>query len=137
MSKSNNAEEDQLCSITTAQVRAIGEHYVMSRLLAEGYIVGLAPENTRAVDLIAMTEDGKGNIQIQVKTRTCGKSFDEGWHMSEKHERITNPSLYYVFVSLPKRWTDKIQPETFIIPSLKVASILEKSHKDWKSTPGA
>jgi len=119
-----------------AQVRAIGEHYVFSRLTALGYIVGMAPENTKAVDIIAMTEDGRRNIQIQVKTRTKGRSADEGWMMSVKHEALKNGNLFYVFVALPQEWTDKEQPETYIIPSRKVAAILKRSHREWLNSRG-
>ncbi len=119
-----------------AQVRSIGEHYVIARLTTLGFIVGLAPENTNAVDIIAMSNDGKSNFQIQVKTRTEGRSADNGWMMNEKHEAIAIDNLYYIFVTLPEQWTDKKQPTTFIIPSKKVAAILKQSHKDWKSTLG-
>lgn len=119
-----------------AQVRSIGEHYVVARLTALGFIVGLAPENTKSVDIIAMSDDGKRNFQFQVKTRTEGRSSDNGWMMSEKHESIANENLYYIFVTLPEHWTDRDQPITFIIPSKKVSAIVKQSHKDWTTTPG-
>ncbi len=119
-----------------AQVRSIGEHYAVARLTALGFIVGLAPENTKAVDIISMSEDGKRNFQIQVKTRTEGRSADKGWMMSEKHECLVNEHLFYIFVTLPKHWTDQGQPDTFIIPCDKVVAILKQSHQDWTSTPG-
>lgn len=119
-----------------AQVRAVGEHYVIARLTSLGFIAGLAPENTKAVDIIAMTEDGKRNIQIQVKTRTEGRSADKGWMMHEKHEDITGDNLYYIFVTIPGKWTDQDQPVTYIIPSCQVAAILKQAHKDWKLSLG-
>ena len=119
-----------------AQVKSIGEHYVVARLTALGFIVGLAPENTKAVDIIAMSDDGKKNFQIQVKTRTEGRAADNGWMMDEKHESIITDNLYYIFVTLLERWADSNQPITFIMPSKKVAMILKQSHKDWKSSPG-
>lgn len=125
-----------MTELLQAQVRSVGEHYVVARLTALGLIVGLAPENTRAVDIIAMSEDGKRNLQIQVKTRTEGRSADKGWMMNEKHELLVNENLYYIFVTLLEQWTDREQPTTFIIPSKKVVAILKQSHKDWKSTPG-
>src|SRR3989338_6989906 len=99
-----------------AQVRSIGEHYIVARLTTLGFIVGLAPENTKAVDIIAMNDDGKKNFQIQVKTRTEGRSADNGCMMNEKHEAIVSDNLYYIFVTLPEKWTDREQPTTFIIP---------------------
>ncbi|GEM_PF-1965619 len=122
--------------LLSAQVKAIGEHYVVARLTTFGFIVGLAPENTKAVDIIAMSEDGKKNFQIQVKTRTQGRAADNGWMMGEKHESIVIDNLYYIFVTLPELWTDQKQPSTFIVPSKKVAGILQQSHKDWKSNFG-
>lgn len=125
-----------MTKLLQAQVRAIGEHYVVARLTVLGFIVGLAPENTRAVDIIAMSEDGKKNLQIQVKTRTEGRSADKGWMMDEKHEFLVRDNLYYIFTTLPEQWSDRDQPSTFIIPSKKVAAILKRSHKDWASSPG-
>lgn len=122
--------------LLSSQVRAIGEHYVIARLISYGFIAGLAPENTKNIDIIAISEDGKTNLQIKVKTRTIGRSSDKGWHMQEKHESIIKDNLFYVFVAIPLTWTDHNQPETFIIPSKKVASILRKSHEDWLKTPG-
>ena len=125
-----------MTELLQAQVRSIGEHYVVARLTTLGFIVVLAPENTKAVDIIAMSPDGKKNFQIQVKTRTEGRSADKGWMMNEKHEAIATDNLYYIFVTLPEKWTDQEQPTTFIIPSKKVAAILKQSHKDWKSSLG-
>jgi len=121
-----NADSTSHNKLLSAQIRAVGEHYVMARLLSQGLIVGMAPENTKAIDLIATSGDGARNLQIQVKTRTKGKSSDEGWHMQEKHEHIVQDNLYYVFVALPKKWVDSDQPDTFIIPSGKVAQVLKK-----------
>lgn len=125
-----------MSKLLQAQVRSVGEHYAVARLSALGFIVGLAPENTRAVDIIAMSEDGKRNLQIQVKTRSEGRSADNGWMMNEKHEALVSDNLYYIFIALSKQWTDRDQPNTFIIPSKKVASVLKQSHKDWASSPG-
>lgn len=122
-------------SFGSAHVCAIGEHYVMARLLANEFLVGIPPTNTKIVDFIAVSQDGKKSVQIQVKTRTEGRSKD--WPMWEKHEQILQPNLYYVFVSLPEKWADDNQPETFVIPSNKVAQILKQSHGDWHTTPGA
>ncbi|MFH1288234.1 MAG: hypothetical protein ABII25_06010 [bacterium] len=85
-----------MSKLLQAQVRSVGEHYVVARLTALGFIVGLAPENTRAVDIIAMSEDGKRNLQIQVKTRTEGRSADKGWMMNEKHESLINDNLSHM-----------------------------------------
>jgi len=127
-------DNDQM--LRQAQVRAAGEHYVLARLTACGYIAGLTPENTKSVDIIGTTELSDKSIQIEVKTRTIGRASDNGWHMNIKHESIVRPNLYYVFVAMAAPWTDDTQPETFIISSKKVAEILRKSHSDWLNTPG-
>ncbi len=119
-----------------SQVRAAGEHYVLARLTSCGFIAGLAPENTRSIDIIAMSESGDKNLQIEVKTRTIGRAANEGWHMKKKHEKIIYANLFYVFVAMPSPWTDDKQPETFVIPSKKVAEVLSRSHIDWLKTPG-
>ena len=130
------AENTDNNKLRQAQVRAAGEHYVLARITACGYIAGLAPENTRSVDIIGTMETSDKSLQIQVKTRTIGRSSDNGWHMNKKHESIIRPNLYYVFVALPIPWRDNSQPETYIIPSEKVAAVLKKSHNDWLETPG-
>ncbi|HEX2897832.1 MAG TPA: hypothetical protein VHP63_07275 [candidate division Zixibacteria bacterium] len=119
-----------------AHVRASGEHYVLARLTSFGLIAGLAPENNRSVDIVATPEFSDKSLQIEVKTRTVGRASDDGWHMHKKHESIVRPNLFYVFVAMPASWTDDSQPETYIIPSKKVAQVLKKTHQDWLNTPG-
>lgn len=126
----------KITKLESAETAAIGEHYVLARLTALGFIVGLPPKNMRTVDLIAAPRDGNGSLLIQVKTRTKGRSSDEGWHMQEKHEQIIEDRLFYIFVTLPSKWSDSMQPETFVIPSKKVASILKISYQEWLRTPG-
>lgn len=118
------------------QVRAMGEHYALSRLLSCGFVAGLAPENTKKVDIIAVSEYGEKHLQIQVKTRTVGRSADEGWHMQQKHESIVSDNLFYIFVAVPSVWSDRCPPKTYIISSKKVASILKKTHQDWLNALG-
>ena len=110
----------------SAQVRAIGEHYVLSRVLSLGFVADLAPENTKNIDIIGISEDGNKSLQVQVKTRTKGRSSDEGWHMQEKHESIVGENLFYIFVSISPLWKDKDQPETYVIPSKKVSAVLKR-----------
>ena len=120
-----------------AFIRAAGEHYVLARIAKELAIpAGLAPENTKDIDILAIHPSYECPIRIQVKTRTEGKSADDGWMMSKKHEDIVDKDLFYVFVTLPTKWTDQEQPQTYIMPAKKVAQILKKTHQDWLKTPG-
>ena len=120
-----------------AFIRSAGEHYVLARIAKELAIpAGLAPENTKDIDILAIHPSCESPIRIQVKTRTEGKATDEGWMMSKKHEDITDKDLFYVFVTLPTKWTDQEQPQTYIMPAKKVAEILKKTHQDWLRTPG-
>lgn len=120
-----------------AFIRSAGEHYVLARIAKELAIpAGLAPENTKDIDILAIKPGSDSPIRIQVKTRTEGKSTDKGWMMNKKHEDIKYKDLFYVFVSLPAKWTDSCQPKTYIMPSEDVAEILKKTHQDWLKTPG-
>ena len=105
-----------------AFIRSAGEHYVLARIAKELAIpAGLAPENTKDIDILAIYPNCDSPIRIQVKTRTEGKSADNGWMMSQKHEEICDKDLFYVFVTLPEKWTDECQPKTYIMPAEKVA----------------
>lgn len=118
-------------------IRSAGEHYVLARIAKELAIpAGLAPENSKDIDILAIYPNCDSPIRIQVKTRTEGNSPDNGWMMSQKHEEICDKDLFYVFVTLPEKWTDECQPKTYIMPAEKVAQILKKTHQDWLKTPG-
>lgn len=120
-----------------AFIRSAGEHYVLARIAKELAIpAGLAPENSKDIDILAIYPNCDSPIRIQVKTRTEGNSPDSGWMMSQKHEEICDKDLFYVFVTLPEKWTDECQPKTYIMPAEKVAQILKKTHQDWLKTPG-
>lgn len=114
-------------------IGAAGEHLVLSRLLARGILATKAPDGTKAVDLLVhqVGPNGElaGALAIQVKTRTRGAN--KGWHMSQKHEAQKESWLYFAFVDF--------EPETpivYIIPSAKVAKVVEASHLAWLKRPG-
>jgi hypothetical protein len=113
-----------------ALVGPAGEHYVLFRLYQHGMLASLAPPGTPTVDVLVLATDQSVIASLQVKTRTYGA--DKGWHMSIKHESISEPRLFYAFVDL--------EPElavTYIVPSRVVASVLRESHKAWLAAPGA
>lgn len=54
--------------------------------------------------------------------------------MSEKHENISSPGLFYVFLDFGRTLTD--QPVCFVVPSAIVADVVARSHATWLSQPG-
>jgi hypothetical protein len=111
-------------------VGAAGEHLVLARLLSRGLLASQAPRGTRKADLLVNPLDGGKPRLIQVKTRSAvGKSL--GWHMSLKHESISERDLFYCFVNL-----DLLAPTVYVIPSRFVAKVVRDSHAEWLSLPG-
>lgn len=112
---------------------AAGEHFVMFRLLQMGYIAGLAPQGAPNADIIVTNVAGTKTAVLQIKTRNP-KGKDGGWHMKEKHEKISSPTVFYCFVDLGD--DIKKTPVTHIIPSTHVATTLVETHLLWSATPG-
>ena len=111
-------------------VGAAGEHLVLSRLLSRDLLASQAPRGTRKVDVLVNPLDGGKPRLIQVKTRSAvGNSL--GWHMSLKHESISEKDLFYCFVNL-----ELISPSVYVIPSRIVAKVVRDSHGEWLKTPG-
>jgi hypothetical protein len=93
-------------------------------------LASLSPPGAPTVDVLVLATDQSVIASLQVKTRTYGA--DKGWHMSIKHESITEPRLFYAFVDLEPEL-----PVTYIVPSSVVADVLKKSHQAWLAAPGA
>lgn len=115
--------------VDSALVGAAGEHLVLSRLLSRGFLAAQAPRGARKVDILVNFLDGGDPCLIQVKARSSGG--DGGWHMSEKHESVTDPDIFYCFVDFTG-----INPTVHVIPSKVVADVLRKDHEVWLDTPG-
>jgi hypothetical protein len=79
--------------------------------------------------VLVLAADESVIASLQVKTRTYGA--DKGWHMSIKHESISEPRLFYAFVDLEPE-----PPVTYIVPSGVVADVLRESHQAWLAAPG-
>ena len=110
-------------------IGAAGEHLVLSRLLAKGFLAAQAPRGTRKVDVLVNFLDGTEPCLIQVKSRSVGN--DGGWHMSAKHEEMTESDLFYCFVDFQVE-----HPRVFVIPATVVAAVLKQDNELWMSTPG-
>ena len=108
---------------------AAGEHLVLSRLLSRGFLAAQAPRGTRKADILVNYLDGGTPCLIQVKSRQFGS--DGGWHMSEKHETMIEPDLFYCFVDFEPE-----HPKVFVVPSQVVAEAIKSDHQIWLATPG-
>ncbi len=106
-----------------------GEHLVLSRLLAQGFLASPAPRGTRQVDIVVNFIEGGNPKLIQVKT-TMG-SPKKGWILQAKHENQASEDLFFCFVSF-----DSIQGEVYVIPSAVVAGHIKEGHEKWLSKPG-
>lgn len=105
----------------------------MSCLLRNGLIAALAPDGAPNLDIVVSTTNGRYQCGIQVKTRR-GVGGDRGWHMSQKRETISSPSLFYCFVDFQSDIGTK--PLTYVVPSQIVANAVTRSHATWLSHPG-
>ena len=117
-----------MSKVDSALLGAAGEHLVLSRLLACGYLAAQAPRGTRKVDILVNFLDGSEPCLIQVKASSKGRN---GWHMQKKHEEILDDDLFYCFVDLEPQ-----HPTVHVIPAHVVAKTLARDHAVWLATPG-
>ena len=110
-------------------IGAAGEHLVLSRLLSRGFLAAQAPRGTRKVDILVNHLDGGEPFLIQVKARSGGGQL--GWHMSEKHEGITDDDIFYTFVDFEPK-----HPDVYVLPAATVAEVIRLDHATWLNTPG-
>lgn len=103
---------------------------MLSRLLSRGLLAAQAPRGVRKADILVNFLEGGKPCLIQVKSRQFGS--DGGWHMSEKHEAITDPDLFYCFVDFEPE-----HPAVHVLPASLVASVLKLDHEIWLAKPGA
>jgi hypothetical protein len=113
----------------TTLTGAAGEHLVLSRLLQRGVMAAPAPRGTSKVDILVNFLDERQPVLLQVKARQYGS--DGGWHMSEKHETVTDGRIFYCFVNFEPE-----HPIVHVIPAAVVADVVRVSHQTWLDTPG-
>lgn len=113
---------------------AAGEHYVMHCLLRKNFIAALAPTGVPNADIIVSDDLGSRLFAMQVKVRS-GRGSDGGWHMKEKHEKLRSENLFYCFVDFGSGLQEA--PKCWIVPSVVVAEVLQRSHACWLAQPGA
>lgn len=119
--------------IPSTLVGTAGEHYVLSQLLRRGWIAAPAPDGAPNMDILITDENSKKLCAIQVKTRRDIGS-DKGWHMRRKHETMIADDLFYVFVDVGKRPSDRTV--SYVLPSKVVANSIRRCHQVWLATPG-
>ncbi|HVP65836.1 MAG TPA: hypothetical protein VMT17_01080 [Anaeromyxobacteraceae bacterium] len=110
-------------------IASAGEHFVLYKLHSLDLLAAAAPRGFRDVDIIVLMPDQTVAASVQVKTRRHGSSG--GWPMSEKHESLLLPNLFYCFVDL-----EPSEPVTYVLPCKTVADFLTKAHAAWLASPG-
>lgn len=113
----------------TTLTGAAGEHLVLSRLLQRGVLAAPAPRGTSKVDILVNFLDDRSPVLLQVKARQFGS--DGGWHMSEKHEDIKDPDIFYCLVDF-----QPADPRVYVVPSKVIADGIKNEHQIWLNTPG-
>lgn len=113
----------------TNELGVAGEYFVVAELTRQGYVASLTSKNTKAIDVLASSKDGKRCVSIQVKT--CSNLEINTWKLSDKVEGIISDNIFYVFVNL----REDNSPDYFIIPSHFVAETVSSTHQEWLKTP--
>ena len=107
-----------------------GEYFVAAELTRRGYIASITLRNTRGIDILASSEDGKHQVGLQVKSNQ-GNSPE--WILSQKAEDYYGDNLFYAFVNLK---SDRERPDFFIVHSKIVADSVRVGHARWLKEPG-
>jgi hypothetical protein len=132
-----------MARIPKNSVALAGEFAVLSQLAIRGYDASLTLGNTKNIDILVFDPMTKKAYQVEVKTNherrngpTDSKLFGKvvtSWQMHAKHERITEPHLFYCFVHINTSRTEPPQYafRFFIVPSAVVAAYIREEHQAW------
>ena len=118
-----------------------GEFAALSQLALGGYDANLTLGNTKNVDILVSDPNSDRMYRLEVKTtgyrragggagkrsRLFGYNFE--WLLSEKHEEIDDPSLFYCFVNITG--DEGTSFRFFIVPSKVVATYAKAQHRFW------
>ena len=118
----------------TSTIGAMGEHFVLSQLLKQNFVAGLAPQNTKDYDIVVLNKDGNIASPIQVKTALYSETSNPitEWMLRDKHE-IPIKNLVFCFVRMN---LDSNKTQTYIIDAKKVSYLVKTCHKIWLKVPG-
>lgn len=116
-----------------------GEYYVLAELARRGAIASMTIRNTKGVDILVVSPNGKKMFKAEVKTTynspapkqifhpRSGRCIE--WRMNRKHEGIREKNLIYAFVWLPQAVGG--HPRIFLVQSAEVATYVKWQHKFW------
>jgi hypothetical protein len=113
-----------------------GEYYVLAQLAERGFTAALTLGNSKNVDIIVTSPNGKKITRLEVKTSSLPLRHEHLfghrkfyiWAMGEKHEKIKERNLYYCFVVLQGKGS---LPNFFVVPSAYVARYVRWQHRFW------
>ena len=127
-----------MAKIEHNSVALAGEFAVLSQLAIRGFDANMTLGNTKSVDIfVSDPKISDPNMQsmykIEVKTSLVKKPSHDKlfgthfyWMMSEKQEQISDPKLFYCFVSIQNlTYTYRF----FIVPSERVAWFVRESNE--------
>lgn len=124
--------------ISKNQIALAGEFAVLSQLALRGYDANMTLGNTKSVDILLSHPATQNMYKLEVKTHFDNAPYRSGdfglveasWRMGDKHETITDPTLFYCFVSI----ADSTHHfDFYIVPSSVVAKFVKESHAYWLS----
>jgi hypothetical protein len=108
-------------------VGVAGEFFVAAELSQLGIVATLTLKNTPSIDILATNLQNGSFANIQVKTMSINNHT--GWRLGRKDEEPSGiQNHYYVFVNL--QGIGQV-PEYIIIPQLKIAEFIRKTHYEW------
>ncbi len=122
--------------ISKNQIGLAGEFAVLSQLALRGFDANMTLGNTKSVDILLSHQQTRKMYKLEVKTHYDSNSYrskdfgyvESHWRMSNKHEKIIDPNLFYCFVSIEKNTHNFA---FYIIPSSVVAKFISESHVYW------
>jgi hypothetical protein len=128
-----------MADINNNAVSLAGEFAVLSQLALRGYDANMTLGRTKGVDILVSNPTTGKMLKLEVKTnfrssRSAGGNsrlfgdFLSAWMMSEKHETMRDPALFYCFVNIGE---DTKRFRFFIVPSRIVADYVAKQHQIW------
>ena len=118
-----------------------GEFAVLSQLALGGYDANLTLGHTKNVDILVSDPSSGHMYRLEVKTtgyRRAGGGagkrsqlfgYNYEWLLSQKHENIVEPSLFYCFVNITG--DEGTSFRFFIVPSKVVAAYVKAQHRFW------
>jgi hypothetical protein len=107
----------------TSLTGSAGVHFVCAELCMHGLIALPTIRNTKGMDVVVLTQDGKLLANLQVKTSSKKVSF---WPISEHYDDWNGKNDYYVFV----RYVDNEKFEAFLEPAYRVIRDVDAAQEE-------